>query len=338
MRLVGVRVKVASLLIIRFSAWPDTLRLLDQTGTTFTRQMSDRSEISLNCVMPGCTDNRLRLGINVATGQAHCYNCGWKSGSLVHTLRSLCTALNVPFRPSKFLDTEEPEPAKEILPSETGLPDGFEHFGEGKADKIERQAKRYLTSRGITDNQIERHCIGYAAAGDFAYRVIFPVFNRKGKVFGCVGRDFSGKQQAKYYNTPGIKLLWNGARPGRAAIMVEGVMDALRVENVVPSGIVPVVCLGSSITPAQLRQLRKYQYIVDFPDRDEAGVKGAASRCAEYVKMGLNASIVVPSELDDVDPGAMTDAQVMEQLKLAVPWSSEHTPARLRAVKRKKGL
>ncbi len=187
----------------------------------------------------------------------------------------------------RFIEAPEPEP--EAKPTSeliaTGLPEGYESFRvKSGDDQIERKAKQYLYTRGVTRELIVEHKIGYAAVGTYAWRVLFPVIWQN-EIFGVVGRDFSGKtpgtgQSPKYLNSPGIKLLWGAHRKAKVAIVCEGILDAIRVEQAVGKSqpAIAVARLGSTITPNQLEQLSQYERVCIFPDGDLAGIKGALAR------------------------------------------------------------
>lgn len=308
--------------------------LLDRAGVEYHRSATDKNEITLCCPMPGCGDARFRLGINVKHGRGHCYNCDWKSSSPVRILQDLSKALGVPIRASElYRQSQAPLAPEEVLPVVTGLPDGYEPILGSIPDRLQRRALQYLQSRQVTEAQIKRHRVGFAAAGSMAGRIVFPVYGSDRQVYGCVGRDYTGSQHPKYLNTPGIKLMWNAFRKGKAAVVVEGVLDALRVELAVPSSIIPVAKLGSNVTPTQIKQLKKFKYVCVVPDWDEAGVKGAMADCDLYTAAGIEVYVTVPSQLDDQDPGSMSEGSIQQLLNSAVQWS--HTVAlRLRSRKR----
>ena len=142
---------------------------------------------------------------------------------------------------------------------------------------MERKARKYLRERQVSTLQIVRHKIGYAASGAYGWRIIFPVLMENGKVCGYTGRDFTTHQKPKYLNSTGYKGLWNAQRRARTAVVVEGIMDALRVEKALlrARDAVAVARLGSIITPLQMDQLKQFEQVIIFPDQDKPGVEGA---------------------------------------------------------------
>jgi DNA primase len=215
-----------------------------------------------------------------------------------------------------------------------GLPAEYEVFGDAD-DPVEQAARQYLAARRISVLQIIRHKIGYAACGPMAWRVLFPVFGEDQRIYGCVGRAIQQDIQPKYLNTATTKLLWNAHREGSYAVVCEGIVDALMVEQALLStkDAVAVARLGSSVTPLQLKQLRKYSKVVILPDWDVAGTHGAldfARRCDE---VGIQTWVAIPGEMNDLDPGSMSEQQILDQLANAQPFCEQkpHTAWRLRA-------
>lgn len=310
--------------------------VLEQAGVDM-RDGPTRSEIRVCC--PFCVergekqaDTRFRLGINIESGIAHDYNCHWSSrAGVLGIARLLASAYRIRFVFGKRYSTKVRKQVKETPRAGKRLPKEYESFADGHGDTVAKRAKAYLESRGISTLQTIKHKIGFAAAGPLAWRVLFPVVDESGAIAGCVGRDFSGMQRVKYLNTKGIKLLWNAHTQGSVAVVVEGVIDALRVETALMQmrGYVALAQLGSAVTPQQLHQLQKYSKLIVFPDRDRAGVRGALGVCAAFAAHGLSTSVVVPSEMDGKDPGDMTEEEIADVIAGAVPWT-DTTARRLR--------
>jgi DNA primase len=204
----------------------------------------------------------------------------------------------------------------------SGLPDGYEAFRKASTE-ASIQARAYLESRQISLLQIVRHKIGYAEAGRLSYRVIFPAIIDDA-VQGYVARSFLATGKPKYLNSPGMKMLWNAKPRGASAVVVEGVMDALRVETALLSvrDTQAVARLGSAITALQMDQLKEFERVVILPDQDEAGVKGAielGNRCAAR---GIQTRVCVPSAMTERDPGDMSTSEILDLLRDAVVWNT----------------
>lgn len=150
-------------------------------------------------------------------------------------------------------------------------------------------------------------------ADNYRERIIFPIHNNTGKVLGFGARVIGKKENApKYINTPEneiyvkSKLLY-GTYFARQAIdkndeclLVEGYTDVVSlhqagVENVVASG-------GTSLTPDQLRLIRKYtNNLTILYDGDAAGVKAAMRGLDLALEEGLNVKLVLIPDKEDPD-------------------------------------
>jgi hypothetical protein len=233
--------------------------------------------------------------------------------------------------------TEELAPKLQDRPVESEWPVGYEPF-TNKPDRIERQARDYLKSRGISLLQMARHKIGYSVVGTFAWRILFPVLYQ-GKCYGFCGRDFSGKQEPKYLNSKGIKLLWGGDVKARTVVVVEGVVDALHVERAVMSrpATTAVATLGCAMTDVQFQQLKQYERVILLPDQDSPGVNGVITLAKKCAVRSIQTLVVVPSDLNGRDAGEMNSEEINSLISDAQPWSSnvEH---KLQAVLAKEGM
>jgi DNA primase len=144
-------------------------------------------------------------------------------------------------------------------------------------------------------------------------RVIFPIHNHSGKVLGFGARILKSNDKApKYINTPEneiyvkSKILY-GSYFARQAIdkadeclLVEGYTDVVSlhqagIENVVASG-------GTSLTPDQLRLIRKYSNnLTIIYDGDSAGIKAALRGLDLALEEGLNVKLVLIPDKEDPD-------------------------------------
>ena len=139
---------------------------------------------------------------------------------------------------------------------------------------------------------------GRAPYDRFRGRLIFPIWDRRGRVVAFGGRAL-GDGQPKYLNSPETPLFAKGsllygqhlaapaARKAGQAIAVEGYMDAIALHQ---AGIAQAVApLGTALTEQQLEGLWR---LADDPvlcfDGDEAG-KRAAARAVERALPKLSA-------------------------------------------------
>lgn len=144
-------------------------------------------------------------------------------------------------------------------------------------------------------------------------RIIFPVHNQSGKVLGFGARLIKNNDKApKYINTPENEIyvksnILYGSYFARQAIdkadeclLVEGYTDVISlhqagIENVVASG-------GTSLTPGQLRLIKKYtNNLTIIYDGDSAGVKAALRGLDLALEESLNVKLVLIPDNEDPD-------------------------------------
>lgn len=148
----------------------------------------------------------------------------------------------------------------------------------------------YLKKFGFTEKQMEK--AGVANIGDNGYydkfrnRIIFPVFDKKGKVIAFTGRVIDKNKMPKYMNSPETfvyhksEVLFNyffakkSIYDNKKAILVEGNLDAISLSI---NGIENVVApMGTAVTTKQIEELWKItDEIIVCLDGDLAGKKAS---------------------------------------------------------------
>ncbi|MDP4176719.1 MAG: DNA primase [Bacillota bacterium] len=206
-------------------------------------------------------------------------------------------------------------------------------------------ARNYLKARSISNTTIKRFGLGYAlddwdglinylkikgysdldlmSAGliskstkgsyydKFRNRIIFPVFDYKGRLTGFGGRVLDDSKP-KYLNSPetlifkkgtnlyGLNFALKSGNTERTFIIVEGYMDCISLHQ---AGITNVVAsLGTALTINQARLLKKYsdKVIISY-DSDAAG-QSATMRGLEILKeAGFDVRILKVSKGKDPD-------------------------------------
>lgn len=211
-----------------------------------------------------------------------------------------------------------------------------------KCLSVNRKAKEYLSNRGITENIIKKFGLGYSvdswdhmlnflksrgfseldmvSAGliikgkkgnyydRFRNRIIFPVFNNRGKVIGFGGRVLDNSKP-KYLNSPETSLFKKGINLyglnfavkndfGRVLIIVEGYMDCIALYQY---GITNAVAsLGTALTVNQAKLLARYadKVIISY-DADTAGQMATVRGMDILKSVGLEIKVLqIPNGKD----------------------------------------
>lgn len=174
---------------------------------------------------------------------------------------------------------------------------------------------RFLRSKGLSDGELVR--MGLAVKSDrggvydrFRNRVIFPVWDVRGRVVGFGGRVLDDSLP-KYLNSPetpvfhkgkylyGLHLARPAIREAGTAVVVEGYLDAITAHQYGARNV--VAALGTSLTKDQAQLLMRYtmDVLVAF-DADAAGVK-ATLRSLDLLQ-GLGCRVRVVSIPEGKDP------------------------------------
>ena len=126
------------------------------------------------------------------------------------------------------------------------LPEGFTLFKDSNPRFIPHiEAYKYLQSRGINDEMIEKYRLGYTVQGDFAYRVIIPSYDKDDNLNYFVGRAWVNKKM-KYKNpasVPKDEIIFNEniINWDEDIFLVEGAFDSFFLPN-------PLVLLGKKMS------------------------------------------------------------------------------------------
>lgn len=222
-----------------------------------------------------CNDKRFRLGVNFRGGRYRCFNCG-ANGDLHDLAPGLVGDIELP---SSYRAPTPPPP--------TDLP-WRPIRAEGEPKSLERQAIRYLESRGIPRSHAVRLGLGYGIDGWWLGRVIHPYVNARGVLAGWQGRTTydpepdSGERKIRFatqrdlpkgltlqHPTAGALYLADRVQPGLPLLVCEGPYDAIHAERAIQA----VALFGSNLSPAQASRIvacRPSAIYVGL-DRDKAG-------------------------------------------------------------------
>lgn len=260
----------------------------------------------LFCVERGeSADTRFRLGVNVATSKAQCFNCKWASRHAVEAIAARLRIVDV------YVEGEAPK----LLKVKHKLPEDFEIVDPNSKDEWHVKVFKYLHSRRISKKQVVDKEIGFSLVGRYAHRVIFPVKVKK-KLEGFVARTFANSEP-RYLNTSGLKTLYNYPDKEITSIVVlsEGIVKALNIERFLMrrvqdcDAITSIALLGHTMTEAQEELLfsKPFEELVLWPDPDVQGTKGFIA-LADKLSMKVRVSVPSPiptKQADELDPAQL---------------------------------
>ena len=210
-----------------------------------------KGQISFDC--PVCADEK---GLDNGDGKGnleinyirHVYKC-WACGETHGTQGPLGKLFDgyATKAQKKVYNLIKPEELKQEDKKKVRLrlPEGFTTFKDSNPRFIPHiEAYKYLQSRGITDDIIDRYKIGYTATGDYAYRIVVPSYNTENTLNYFVARAWVPKKM-KYKNPPVPKdeIIFgeNNIDWKKDVYLCEGVFDSFFLPN-------PIVMLGKKMS------------------------------------------------------------------------------------------
>jgi len=210
-----------------------------------------KGQISFDC--PVCADEK---GLDNGDGKGnleinyirHVYKC-WACGETHGTQGPLGKLFDgyATKAQKKVYNLIKPEELKQEDKKKVRLrlPEGFTTFKDSNPRFIPHiEAYKYLQSRGITDDIIDRYKIGYTATGDYAYRIVVPSYNTENTLNYFVARAWIPKKM-KYKNPPVPKdeIIFgeNNIDWKKDVYLCEGVFDSFFLTN-------PIVMLGKKMS------------------------------------------------------------------------------------------
>ena len=220
-----------------------------------------------------------------------------------------------------------------------------------RTSPVAQAARDYVAKRRLTDETVRNFRLGYhpddrywlqdkargrfstaqlIAAGiirprdggqgystmDLADRLVFPVFDEKGRVVAFGGRVLPGRNdqnRGKYWNswessifqkrrtTFAFDKARETIRRQKVAIVVEGYMDCIACHQ---AGVTSAIAtLGTALTEDHVRFLRRFaERVVLVYDSDDAGQRAAERSISQFLAQDLDLRILnVPSGKDPAD-------------------------------------
>jgi len=196
-------------------------------------------------------DGKGNLEINYCRHIYKCWSCGETHGTQ-GPLGKLFDRFGTKMA-KKTYNLVRPQDEKYVAPKlQVKIPAGYKQFKDSNERFIpHKEAMRYLTSRGITNEIIEKYKIGYTVDGDFAYRVIIPSFDKEGELNYFIARSWvPSKMKYKNPTVPKETIIFNESNIdfSKTIYLVEGAFDMLFLDNSIP-------LLGKHVSPMLFERL-----------------------------------------------------------------------------------
>lgn len=217
------------------------------------------------------------------------------------------------------------EPKEEKKTGKIHLPEEYESLKPEDQDEFTITAWNYLQERNVTEGQVRKKRIGFCASGPYAYRIIFPIWDTEKKLVGWVGRDWTGKQELKYKNAPGMKRVWYGGwrlkKLSNLAplVLCEGIFDVLAIERT--GYFCPLASLGRVVTEEQEKALDRFKLICILMDNDRDGLTSGLDTGRKLRRADRALFWAVPPK-GFHDAGEMNNKSLTSCLNIAQPFNA----------------
>jgi DNA primase len=269
------------------------------------------NEVLFHC--PKCDHHKKKLSVNVDKNVFKCWICDYNGRDIYRLVRAYGKYEDVQDWKSvaNIIDFSERAEEKEEEKISLSLPKEFITLTGNKVAPLSIAARKYLKSRGITEQQIAWWKMGYCPDGKYSNRIIIPSFDLEGELNYFISRAYDDNWM-KYLNPPSNKdfifnelyLDWN-----KDVTIVEGVFDAIVVGNAIP-------LLGSTLREDSYI----FQKIVDKCDKvyialDEDAKKKESKIGRILTSYGVDVYRVDTSGFEDV--GEMDSSIFHERKKSA---------------------
>ena len=250
---------------------------------------------------PFISHHKRKLQINIQTQKWHCWvsNVGGRNlfqlfkkvGASKEQFTELVDLVGEP----KFYKKNNQDTKTELVK----LPKEFKPLWNGGDGIVKRHALTYLYKRGINDNDIMKHNIGYCDEGKYSNRIIIPSYDSNGQLNFFVGRDFYNSK-LKYLNSftskdvIGFDLFINWDEP---IILCEGVFDAMAFKrNAIP-------LFGKTVSKTLQKKIIEFGVKTLYLALDDDAMSDTIKITDMFLGEGIDVRIMVLKDKDPSDIG-----------------------------------
>ncbi|MEO5367684.1 MAG: hypothetical protein H7831_15270 [Magnetococcus sp. WYHC-3] len=194
---------------------------------------------------PFCDHHKKKLSINLEKNVFKCWVCGRSGKDIGIVVKRFGSQVQFnewcQLCPSSRKETSD---LRELLSGsiigeiqpKCQLPEGFVSLVNNNCT-ASLPPRNFLYARGITQENINKHRLGYTINGEYSNRIIVPSVDSHGRVTYFVGRTYIN-EYVKYKNPPASKdIIFNELEIdfSQPIVLVENVFDAVKFgQNVVP--------------------------------------------------------------------------------------------------------
>jgi DNA primase len=245
---------------------------------------------------PFCKHHKPKLEVDPKSGVWHCWVCNEKGRTPTSLLRKAHANADAiremrSYFPDGKTSIDEKTYAKVELPKE------YKPFLAASNALTYRQAKAYITRRGITEQDILKYNIGYCETGKYANSIIIPSYDRNGQINYFISRSFE-KDPGRKYNAPscnkneliGLEYYINWKVP---VILCEGIFDAIALKrNAIP-------LFGKTIPKSLMLKLVESEVKTVYLALDNDALKEGINYSQQLINLGKDVYLI---ELQGKDP------------------------------------
>lgn len=214
------------------------LDLLEEVLGDPKKSNSHTHQYSYNC--PVCDDgkNKGNFEVNLEKNVFKCWSCSESEGTHGPLGKLFDTYGTKKQKKLYLLVRPEEIKVRQKKVKKLTLPEGYTKFKDSNPIyPVYKQAKNYLSSRGITDEIIEKYQIGFCDKGECSGRIIVPSYDQNNVLNYYVARSW-GNTKFKYKNPQAEKdkIIFNEhlINWDEDIYIVEGVFDAFFLPNPIP--------------------------------------------------------------------------------------------------------
>lgn len=202
-----------------------------------------RSSSELLFYCPKCKHHKKKLSVNIEKNKFKCWICDYKGNDVARLVRRWGTFADQKEWPG-FVDTQAREDLLDIIlgkekqqeNTRVELPKEFSSLVSHEESLASIQVRNYLKSRSVSKEDIFKYKLGYCSTGQWRDRIIFPSFDKCGRLNYFIGRTY-GDSYRKYMLPEADKdIIFNELLVDwdYDIVLTEGVFDSINAQNSIP--------------------------------------------------------------------------------------------------------